>query len=634
MAVFSLLQKELREHGIALSLLVVGFLLVSLLQAIYLNAGPFSLSSLDLVRLALISLLPLSAFILGNRLIVREYLGRTRLFVEALPVPRLTPLILKYLFGLLYLAALCVGLVLLAAAASRVVDGVDGRFLLLLLAKSLSVVWLTWSIVFCFSLCGRLRLVLYTLIIILLLAIRSISGIDEAGFGPFALLDAETFAYERSDMPWSAFVATIGLAVLMSACGFLLATINEGSLTERLAKPMSRQDLVALGVLGFGGFVLIGTLMDEQSVMPFAFMSDTVVRNDEPPIAIEFLAARHEPAAQSLLEQLAKSLTDLSFEIGLTSLPVVRVELQEDRPINELDISSVGGVLIRGDYVNFDEFETDVLLAGLVHQVLVDVSDSRGQHESYHWILDGFVHWWTARQRGSDSLERQAVAVWAVDRLPPDHTLATHWQVTTNQLNYWVSESLAYSAIAYLEELTSAKIVLQLARQTLADEISGTTIESFRDVLDPPAIQFERITGVNWLDFHTGWRAWLAAQRDSVDLQVWLNATPVVSGVISTRNRDGVAELVGQYELLPDAVRAIGDDKCIFRHAYTGAFDHEIYIEHYPPDELQAPCEVGIELHVSNRFYSTGDRVLAVLEVENDTFHHPFRIVSEIVTLP
>ncbi|MFT4727710.1 MAG: ABC-type transport system involved in multi-copper enzyme maturation permease subunit, partial [Granulosicoccus sp.] len=114
MAALALLAKDFREHWVSLLFLSLGCITVFLLLLIQNKGAVYSMSSLEIVRYALLYLMPVVSLIVGNRLIVNEYLSGTRLFVEALPLGQSLPLILKYLTGLGYLSVIAVLLILLA----------------------------------------------------------------------------------------------------------------------------------------------------------------------------------------------------------------------------------------------------------------------------------------------------------------------------------------------------------------------------------------------------------------------------------------------------------------------------------------------------------------------------------------
>ena len=154
MAVYTLLAKDVREHRGAALLLAAGCLVVVMLLLAQNSVAAYSMSAFEIVRFSLIGFLPLIALIVGNRLIVNEYLSGTRLFVEALPIGTFMPLVLKYLLGFSYIVLIATVMVLLASQQAGIADDVTPDYVLLILAKTWVMVSLYWSVVFCFSLCA------------------------------------------------------------------------------------------------------------------------------------------------------------------------------------------------------------------------------------------------------------------------------------------------------------------------------------------------------------------------------------------------------------------------------------------------------------------------------------------------
>ena len=96
----SLLLKDCREHSLALFSLGTGLIAVVLISLTQQRAAEFNMSSFEVVRFALMTVVPLITLIVGNRLIVREYSGGTRRFMESLPIKPATPLMVKLVMGL------------------------------------------------------------------------------------------------------------------------------------------------------------------------------------------------------------------------------------------------------------------------------------------------------------------------------------------------------------------------------------------------------------------------------------------------------------------------------------------------------------------------------------------------------
>ena len=300
MSALALVGKDLREHGAAaLGLLVASLALVALALAQN-RAAAYSMSPFEVVRFALLTVLPLVTVVVGNRLVAREYLSRTRLFVEALPVGRLAPLALKWVLGYAFLALLAgATLGLCALVANPVVDDPTPDWLALLWAKSLVVAALYWSIAFCFGLCGHLRVLLYALLLALVWIVTSWPAIDATRFAPYALLDSQLFVFERDVVPWAEMGWTLAIAATFTAAGFAIAGLGGGSVAERLARPASRRDHVTFAVLAIAGLGTAATIAERRTVEPAGFAGPTVRLRRTHRAAPPGLAVAASPAAVS-----------------------------------------------------------------------------------------------------------------------------------------------------------------------------------------------------------------------------------------------------------------------------------------------------------------------------------------------
>ncbi len=331
MAIYSLLAKDLREHRAAAILLGAGCLVVVLLLLAQNSVAAYSMSAFEIVRFALLNFLPLIALIVGNRLIVNEYLSGTRLFVEALPVGGVVPLVLKYLLGFGYIVLIASAMVLLAAQQAGMADDVNAHYLFLILGKTWVMVTLYWSVVFCFSLCGYLRVALYLVTAALIALLAYYPGLDSAAFAPMALMDDQLFVYERDVIPWRQMGLTLLLSLAFTVTGFVLTRLGEGSVMERLAKPMTRRDYVALGVLAAAGIGLASTLAENNERDPITFSNTQVIRLSDPDVSVLYLEEQYKDSAGALAERIAGSLAQLQATLGLSSSPTVRLALSPGR---------------------------------------------------------------------------------------------------------------------------------------------------------------------------------------------------------------------------------------------------------------------------------------------------------------
>jgi len=256
MATFTFVRKELVEHGVAIVAMAFAVLLALAITLARHQNQEFSVSPLEVISFALKTFIPLAAFILGNRLIVRDYRSRAQLFTESLPVRRIVPVIVKYCMGAVVVMGLMLATLSVASMYAGVVDSITPAYFNLLALKTLSLALLFWSIAFALSLSGHLRLLLYVLLIGSIYYLLFTSSVDVTDFGPFALMLDGTLVYERTEVPTQALLETWALIAAFTLIGFPIALWHEGSMAEVLARPMARRDYVMIAFI-VAGFITV-----------------------------------------------------------------------------------------------------------------------------------------------------------------------------------------------------------------------------------------------------------------------------------------------------------------------------------------------------------------------------------------
>lgn len=641
MVVSSLLGKDIREHRLAALFLGAGSLVMVLLLLAWNSDAPYSMSPFEIVRFALVSFLPLIALIVGNRLVVREYLSGTRLFVEALPVGSTVPLLIKYLLGWVYLAALAVIMVLLAAQKAGIADDVTAGYVWLIIGKTLVMTTLYWSVVFCFSLCGHLRIALYLLSAALVALIAWYPGIDSERFAPFALMDDQLFVFERDLIPWSDISGTLVLSLAFTLVGFLLTRVGEGSVVERLAKPMTRRDFVALGVLAASGLTVWSTLLEQQQRDPVEFSSDHVARMSDPAVSVLYLEDGYEASATDMVQRLSDSLTRLQASLGLVQLPDVKLVLSPERDPHDIDYATADGVFITANWLQHDSYDDAILDSVILHGVLSAQTGGRAMFEPYHWVLDGFTRWWVEQGNGPLDPEHRAElvarALWVLDTNPEAANLIDRWQLTADRFSYPSAESLAWAAMSYLEERGGREKVLALANEFLVRPVAGNIMGSLRDRRISVLERLERVLDMPLDSFHSGWQDWLVRQRDDEAVRRYLAAIPALQGRFVMRlTPAGVQELEAWYEPRDTTLDlqtnvTVLPGQCIMKHDYIGPFDTEIEVTDDYEDSVE--CQTDTAAHILNSVYSQGDRVYIALDYDGPGFHQPLRLHAERLTI-
>jgi len=642
MAVYSLLAKDLREHRVAAVLLAAGCLIVVLLLLAQNSVAAYSMSAFEIVRFSLITFLPLIALIVGNRLIVNEYLSGTRLFVEALPVGNVVPLILKYFLGFGYIALVATIMVLMAAQQAGIADDVTAQYLMLILAKTWVMVSLYWSMVFCFSLCGYLRIALYLLTAVVIAVLAYYPGLDASRFAPMALMDDQLFVYERDVIPWQQMGITLILSLSFTVAGFILTRLGEGSVIERLAKPMTRRDYVALGVLAAAGLALASTLMEKNQRDPISFSNENVIRLSDPEVAVLYIADDYEESARLFADRVSAILSELQATLALPAVPTVRLVLSPSREKHDIDYATSDGVFITANWLEHDSYDDAILDSVIMHGVLSAQTNGRSVFEPYHWVLDGFTRWWV--EQGVNPLDTQhknelvARALLTLERDPLAAQLIARWQLTADRFSYPSAEALAWAAMTYLEETAGREAVIRMATEFLTKPVGFTAFASFNDQVRSVVPRIESITGMPWDEFTIGWQRWLQEQRENSGVRQYLDSVPALDAIVTAQTEvSGVRSLQATYRLAPQFSGESEDlasleGSCSMKHDYIGPFDTEFNV----PDDYEdvTQCKTDSVAHAVSSVYASGDRVFVALDYEDGLFHQPIRLHAQRIYIP
>lgn len=642
MAAYALIAKDVREHRTAALFLGAGCLVVVLLLLAQNSVAAYSMSAFEIVRFALLGFLPLIALIVGNRLIVNEYLSGTRLFVEALPVGIVVPLMLKYLLGFAYIVLIATAMVLLAAQQAGIADDVNLHYVLLILSKTWVMVTLYWSVVFCFSLCGYLRIALYLVTAALIGILAYYPGLDSSAFAPMALMDDQLFVYERDIIPWAEMGLTLLLSLVFSVAGFVLTRLGEGSVMERLAKPMTRRDYVALGVLAAAGIALASTLLENNQRDPISFSNNNVIRLNDPNVSILYLDPQYEPSAREYADRISQSLTQLQATLGLQRVPTVRLALSPGREKHDIDYATHDGVFISANWLEHDSYDNAILDSVIMHGVLSAQTNGRSVFEPYHWVLDGFTRWWI--EQGARALipehrdELVARALLTLERDPEGWQLVGRWQLIADRFSYPSAEALAWAAFTYLEQTQGREAVIKLAGEFLTSPVGSTAIASIRDESRRAIERVEAVVGMSLHEFHAGWQEWLENLEKEPGVQRLMNSVPAIRGVVSSdTDPSGVRSLNGSYQIATEYSGQVDDlslleGRCVMKHDYIGPFDTEFDV----PDEYEdvSDCIVDGVAHRVSSTYTSGDRVFVALDYEGGLFHQPIRQHAQRVYIP
>jgi len=621
----NLLFKDLREHALAMLALAVGFVLVVSVAIMQQRMGEFRMSGFEVVRFSIITIVPLIAFIVGNRLIVREYVGGTRKFVEALPTRDFTPLLVKYLLGLFYLITLCALVVFLAAASAGIAEDVDQQYVLLLLAKTFAIGTLIWSVVFFVSFTGRIRLIIYVIMGVALMYFINQPSFDTSRFAPLELIDRQLFVFERDIYPSQDLAETLLIACLFMLAGFALALINEGSIAEQLGKPVSGRDMAAFALLALGCLVVFATLQKRWDTELYELSGLHVLRSENPILAISYIDEEHRVQAEKIITSLTSILTNFKTDIGLDRLPQVQIALNTELERTEVTVELLDGVLLGANFVDYDHFEYSQLNAFAMHHVLLSLTNERWDFETRHWLLDGFARWWTEggtqAPSSANNDELYALALLAKRRLSVYDNPLQLWQTLTDQLGIEATDALSYTAMLYLAQVKGDATVIALAADYINEDVGSSSIESVQRLLESDSDRFKRITGIEWHSFTAQWLEWLTEFESIPTVASLVASVPRLRGEIAAVVDDqGVHRLEGRYFELDGYVPGVAG-QCVLRHQLTSPYEIETWIQNRERDRQD--CISREIAHSVESVYAPGDRVFGLLEFETERFHRP-----------
>ena len=642
-ASLALLRKDLRLMFGLLAAFAPFSMLAVWLQLRLMTAGDQVLSYLSLNSLYAYPVLGVLALIAGYHLLSREYYAGTQRFLEALPVRRLHTAAVKYALGfaLLWLLALAVWLYTLRLALAS--EPVSPRFGFLMASRITLYVFALWGVVFALSLLGRLRVPLMAAAALLVLLLDEYSAFELSEFGPLALMDRELFPAERNSFPFADALVSLILGIGGLLLGLGLSGMQDGSLSERLAVPMSRGEktfLFVMAVLGFGVYTYFGP-REETPAFVFSEQFTEVqgrvrVAYQEPRYAPEagLLITRLAPLAASLEQLVAFPSEDFTLQVSLApSLGPreYRSELADYRQ----------GMLTSANFLADPLWSTDDFSSFLVHQALSIKSRGRALLEPVHWLVDGFSLWWALHHPGavapppSEPDPYLTLALYATRRLPLDQETLRHWDSASEVLGDGLALSLAYSGWRVLERHQGREAALRLAASEFKRPVHGDVRDWWRDWRQPLAARFEAATGWPWEEFLGSWAEELERLRQEPRYRQALERLPAPEWSIEAMQTGrGVRRL--DYRLRFDRPLPRGS-RCLALHARLPAVDVPMPGNAIREETMRTPrgARDGLLLEASlSGVYGEGTRIHAAIDCQLPDVGLTLRFGFQKVTMP
>ena len=517
----TLVRKELWEHGWLISAVVVTAMIgfgVTLTAVMIRESG----SVFESVRIFALTLFVIVAATLGHRLVVQEYSGRTQLFLESLPLSRLSMLATKYALGL------AVATVMLAAAfgsawlAAPAGESIGGRAVVIMASRLGVYAFFVHAFFFMMGLLGRYRVAIYLALVIVAAVINQTTDVRLGDHGPLGLMD-DRFAFERNEFPIADLCWTAAAGAAATVVAAAMGLVREGGVAGMLAERMSYREKVFIAVMLLSSIILATVWDDRRTPDPYRLADAERRRSDRVGVAVQRVAD-DVAAAASLADRLGDDLTAACEFLGYASAPelsvVHRRDLDPDR-VEVARLSNAAGVLVRSHFASPDcYYERFAPIA--LDAWLTDATDGIGTYEPRCWVLEGFSEYWPDRRHGGDDLDPDRVvdrrAVFAIAR--PWQTRGVtpgdidDWYTLRERLGQPVVRSLACSGLVYARGRYGGDKLRSFLREVLGDRQGDNVIGDWKRFRRPIGTIWSGTMGDSYDDFRRDWLAWLEASAD------------------------------------------------------------------------------------------------------------------------
>lgn len=468
----ALLYKEWREHRWVLLAVV---LLLALTQAVALHGARMTGSPMVAYQKVVVLMAPLIALVLGNRLVVREYMGRTQLFLETLPVRRSQVLAVKWVLGmalLLLAMAACFGVTLYAARGQVVLTP---HYVALVAIRSASFVFFTYALVFLVGLTGRYRYVIWPLLLLCTVVADTSAQLPVSNWPPFYLVQ-ESMVYERLVLPLQEVLITCAVAAGLVAATFALALSAEGSLVVALSRRMRPREISAV-TIGFLTVIMAISVIDARKPKPPYKLARAVRSTSGPSVAVGI--AGSTDVAQALANTLSSDLARMQSFLALGDPPALTAlhdNALDGDAFQRAALPNADGVVVRAAFTN-SAFDSEGFRAYALASWMGWHSRGLAAQEDRRWLLDGAAQWLVARdspQQQEKLALRAAFGASLLQARPGGARRVVHeWLSVREELGPCLADALAWRMVASLAQDMGAPRFQALARSVLAERPSG-----------------------------------------------------------------------------------------------------------------------------------------------------------------
>lgn len=466
--------KELREHGWVFAVL---FVLFGLGLAVSLSRGDEEGGRFAALKGFVLTYGLVAALVAGNRLVVREYTGKTQLFLETLPISRLRVVVTKWLFGWGWVTFSVTS----AWAATWWWQAKTTPVSLLDALHALvpALLWMTsfWAVCFVAGLLGRYRLLFWVVAGLFVYGLDTVGQLVVMQTPPFRLASdslavANTWP-EALDVVVATLVIAVGLLV-----GLALPTVGEGSIATTLSGRMTSRERIFSASTLLVGFMLFSVLTRDRDRPAFALEAVTPKDSPAGPIGVLPGEGVSEEQAQALVEAIAIDVVTFVQAMEYPKLAGVYVVSQRGLDpdiVLRVPLGEKDGLVFRANIAD-PRFDSLMLRYRILHSIVGDHTDHRALEEDRHWLLDGFSAWWNTRGDADlrALLRRRAVA----SPVGLTQTTVARWDETFEKAGDCFGMGISFTLVDALVDEVGEATVVELARRAFSKPH-----ESFRDML-------------------------------------------------------------------------------------------------------------------------------------------------------
>lgn len=442
-----LLRKELREHwAVLLALLFAGLVAYAAAVGKAKDGG----SEFVAVRLFSASFALLMALVVCNRLVVREWSGRTQLFLEALPVTRLRVVTTKFLLGALLVALPVLAVLGVSALRAARWEPLTLRYVAIVGARGLAFALTFYCLAFLAAMLGRLRVGLWMALLLAWYTVEQVLKVELMTLPLMRLVEPQ-MAFERHGVPWDEIASAFGVSAALVLGAFALALARDGSVASSLARRLQPREKVFFGCLGMAYLFMLYAVDERRDRPAFDLAEITRAAKGATVVGIGKGEGLSDERAEQLGAAVAEDLDALQAFLAMKEKPAVFLIPSHglDPDVFQLaHLPKADGVVIKAALANPRLDERD-LRAFVTGEVLAWHSRGRLLREERLWLLEGFARAFVAKNQLSD---RELLRFAAAGVLGIPEGGLERWYTTRERLGSCLADIVAQVAVTGLAE--------------------------------------------------------------------------------------------------------------------------------------------------------------------------------------